>query len=497
MDLRAVKSAPRAELAACAVAAARNARDLLRDAGMLAAAASNGRAYSLAVLSVEETGKGMDLTALAAMPGSLRARAPLRDLLERHAIKLVGGLLLSVLPFSSVASRITAMPDEELQSLLRYLAAIADVTDSLKRRGIYVDLERDGIHCPDEVTGPEAADQLGIAFRAVKSIANVLLTPEYKAWLEDPPRDGIELAEELVNALIETDGTRTPQQAIGVLTNAVAKFRASRRDLLRATATSPESRADETYLNQSVLTIPNTEYRCKHRRDRSRGSSAHLRLHAHDPYRCAARQTVTGKLWRERAPDGSSDPATARLPVGRCPARICSFEPRLGRAHLERQHDLEDATSDAEQAILCGACFVQSLSGCRNPYSATGSDSRHQITFGHRDRRADCGGWDTDAVPGLTLPPGSPVQVFTAEEQPDLWVQANDGFAGSWPEYNMHGNHAAAYSASWSGGPPGSRCWSTTAPRTEWSAGAGLSRCAGTARALTCRRASTRPGCAL
>lgn len=258
MDLRAVKSAPRAELAACAVAAAGNARDLLRDAGMLAAVASNGRAYSLAVLSVEETGKGMDLTALAAMPASLRARAPLRDLLERHAIKLVGGLLLSVLPFSSVASRITAMPDKELQSLLRYLATIADVADSLKRRGIYVDLEDDGIHCPDEVTGPETAGQLGIAFGAVKSIANVVLTPEYKAWIEDPPRDGIELAEELVNALIEADGTRTPQQAIGVLTNAVAKFRASRRDLLRTTAPSPESRVAKPRLIKACITTPNT-----------------------------------------------------------------------------------------------------------------------------------------------------------------------------------------------------------------------------------------------
>ena len=55
------------------------------------------------------------------------------------------------------------------------------------------------------------------------------------------------------------------------------------------------------------------------------------------------------------------------------------------------------------------------------------------------------GGWDTEAVDGLTLPPGSTLQVFTAGERPGLWERANDGFAGSWPEYNMHGNHAAAY----------------------------------------------------
>ncbi|HEX6931235.1 MAG TPA: hypothetical protein VF162_03750 [Streptosporangiaceae bacterium] len=46
---------------------------------------------------------------------------------------------------------------------------------------------------------------------------------------------------------------------------------------------------------------------------------------------------------------------------------------------------------------------------------------------------------------GVTLPPDSPLQVFTAEERPDLWARANAGFAGSWPEYNLHGDHAGAY----------------------------------------------------
>jgi hypothetical protein len=46
---------------------------------------------------------------------------------------------------------------------------------------------------------------------------------------------------------------------------------------------------------------------------------------------------------------------------------------------------------------------------------------------------------------GLTMPPNSSMQVFTAEERPDLWTQANSGFAASWPEYNMHGNHTALY----------------------------------------------------
>ena len=57
MDLRAVKAASRAELADCAVAAARNAQGLLTDAELLAASGRSGRAYSLAALAVEEAGK--------------------------------------------------------------------------------------------------------------------------------------------------------------------------------------------------------------------------------------------------------------------------------------------------------------------------------------------------------------------------------------------------------------------------------------------------------
>jgi hypothetical protein len=46
---------------------------------------------------------------------------------------------------------------------------------------------------------------------------------------------------------------------------------------------------------------------------------------------------------------------------------------------------------------------------------------------------------------GLALPPGSSVQVVTAQERPDLWERANDQFVGIWPEYNMHGNYSGDY----------------------------------------------------
>ena len=46
---------------------------------------------------------------------------------------------------------------------------------------------------------------------------------------------------------------------------------------------------------------------------------------------------------------------------------------------------------------------------------------------------------------GLTLAPGSPWQVFTLEQRPDLWAEASDKFESVWPEYNMHGNRTSAY----------------------------------------------------
>ena len=38
-----------------------------------------------------------------------------------------------------------------------------------------------------------------------------------------------------------------------------------------------------------------------------------------------------------------------------------------------------------------------------------------------------------------------PIEVFTAEERPDLWERARSLFTTVWPEYNMHGNHTARY----------------------------------------------------
>lgn len=39
----------------------------------------------------------------------------------------------------------------------------------------------------------------------------------------------------------------------------------------------------------------------------------------------------------------------------------------------------------------------------------------------------------------------SSVEVFTAEQRPDLWEQSRSLFLNVWPEYNLHGNHGAYF----------------------------------------------------
>jgi AbiV family abortive infection protein len=226
VNLRAVKAASRAELAACAIAAARNAQGLLQDAELLAGSGRTARAYSLAALAVEECGKAMDLTALAVMPERLRARAPVGRMLEWHQLKLVGGLLIAVVPLASVASRLADMPDAELAQTLSILDAPADEADRLKRRGFYVDMDRGRrIREPSEITEPEAESQLRRARLAAAS-AFVLLGPDAQARLASPPAESVEFAEELVTALSGAGYARTPKAAADVILQAVGKFRA-------------------------------------------------------------------------------------------------------------------------------------------------------------------------------------------------------------------------------------------------------------------------------
>jgi AbiV family abortive infection protein len=227
VDLRAVKAASRAELSACAVAAARNAQELLYDAEALAGSGSRARAYSLAVLAVEESGKAAGLTALAGLPHGMRTHAAAGRLLQWHQLKQVGGLLIAAVTFETpgVAAKLAAMPASKVTQILRSLSVSAEEADRLKRRGLYVDMGPTGrIREPSEITEAEVISQFARARQATAS-AGMLLDPEVQARIARPPTEAIELCGALASAVTLAGYTRTPEAAAEVVLDAVRKFR--------------------------------------------------------------------------------------------------------------------------------------------------------------------------------------------------------------------------------------------------------------------------------
>ncbi len=226
MDLRAVKAAKGAELLAYAVASANNAQGLLDDAELLSEAGRNARAYSLAVLAVEEFGKAVNLVAIAAMPDNLRAQAPVRRMLEWHQLKQIGGLLMAVVPISNpgAATRLANMPLSQLTEILNTTHAFVQDSDRLKLRGLYVDMQVDArIRQPSEITMTEVRDQIGRA-RQVASSASKIHDPAVRARLADPPTETIELSRALVSAFAEAGDLRKPEAAAAVALSAVRKL---------------------------------------------------------------------------------------------------------------------------------------------------------------------------------------------------------------------------------------------------------------------------------
>ena len=226
MDLRAVKAARRTELSACAVAAARNGHGLLHDAEVLARSGATARAYSLAALAVEECGKALGLCVLSVLPRTLRTRAPVGRLLEWHQLKQVGGLLIAVMTWDpSFAPKLAAMPAARAKQILCALNVPAEEADRLKRRGLYVDMDRGGrIREPSEITDAEVASQLVWAGQAADS-AGCLLGPQAQAQLANPSAEAVGLARALVSVLTQAGHARTPEAAVDILLDAVSKFR--------------------------------------------------------------------------------------------------------------------------------------------------------------------------------------------------------------------------------------------------------------------------------
>jgi AbiV family abortive infection protein len=209
------------------MAAARNVLGLLHDAEILAGLGSTARAYSLAALAVEECGKALSLTALTVLPRALRAQAPVGRMLEWHQLKQAGGLLIAAVPIDppGLAAKLAAMPATQARRILTTLSVSADEADRLKRRGLYVDMDRTGrISEPSEITEAELTSQLERARQAAVS-AGLVLGPEARARLANPPAEVIELASALVNALIHEGRARTPEAAADIMLNAVSNLR--------------------------------------------------------------------------------------------------------------------------------------------------------------------------------------------------------------------------------------------------------------------------------
>jgi len=227
VDLAAVKEAPVRLLAHGSVAAASNARDLVEDAEVLFGAGRPARAYSLAVLAIEEVGKAGNLAALAAMPENLRAQAPVGRLLEWHQLKLVKGTLLAALQIapSDVCAKLASMPLNDLAEILDDAEAFARDEDRVRLRGFYVDVERSGrVRAPSEVTAAQVREQLDRAQLAA-SAARALLDPGAQARIAHPDAETIEFSRALISAFGEIGHARSPGDAADLWLDASSKLR--------------------------------------------------------------------------------------------------------------------------------------------------------------------------------------------------------------------------------------------------------------------------------
>jgi AbiV len=118
--VKGVAAADRPALVRHAAAIMENGQGLLDDAELLLGAGRHARAYSLSALAIEEFGKAGSVLALAMMPDEIRARAPVRELLEWHRLKQTGGLLMAVVQLGTpgISARIAGTPADQLAGIL-------------------------------------------------------------------------------------------------------------------------------------------------------------------------------------------------------------------------------------------------------------------------------------------------------------------------------------------------------------------------------------------
>lgn len=224
MDLAAVKAAPVTLLAEGAIAAARNVQGLVHDAEVLSAANRPARAYSLAVLAVEELGKSGGLVYLAAMPDKVREQAPVGRLLEWHQLKLVKGTVLAELQVAppAVCPTLAAASFADVSDVLDDAQAFARDEDSVRLRGLYVDVDHSGrVQQPSEVTAAQVRRQLDLA-RSAASVASDLLDPDAPDLIANPDPRTVDFSRALVEAFGGLRHGRSPEAAADVLAEAAS-----------------------------------------------------------------------------------------------------------------------------------------------------------------------------------------------------------------------------------------------------------------------------------
>jgi len=126
-----------------------------------------------------------------------------------------------------LAAKLAAMPAGQATQILATLSVPAEEADRLKRRGLYVDMDQAGRICePSQITEAEVTSQLARARQAAASAA-VLLGPDARARLADPPAELIELACALVKVVTQAGNARTLDAAADIMLNAVSNLRDS------------------------------------------------------------------------------------------------------------------------------------------------------------------------------------------------------------------------------------------------------------------------------
>jgi AbiV family abortive infection protein len=210
-----VKAAGRSALVGYVAAIAENGHGLVSDAELLFGCGRWARAYTVAALASEEFGKAAGVLALVLMPDDIRAQMPVRDLLEWHRLKQVGGLLMAVVQAGTpgIAARIAATPADQLAVILEETAAQADESDQWKKRGLYVDMDDYGqIQRPADITEAEAAEGLARA-REVAASAGLLTDPAAHALFSNPSPQALAFSSELFSAYFAAADLAGPEDA--------------------------------------------------------------------------------------------------------------------------------------------------------------------------------------------------------------------------------------------------------------------------------------------